>query len=106
MVTGDDEKFIGAIIVPNFEQVRRWAEREGIDLPADTEAICEDDRVKEYIREEVDRVNQGFPKHSRIKAFELVPVEWTADNDYLTPSMKKKRRAIRDGFQEYIDRIY
>jgi long-chain acyl-CoA synthetase len=106
MVTGDDEKFIGAIIVPNFEQVRRWADKQGIDLPDDSEGICEDDRVREYIEEEVDRVNAEFPKHSRIKQFELVPVEWTAENDYLTPSMKKKRRAIRDGFQEYIDSIY
>jgi len=106
MVVGDDEKFIGALIVPNFEQVRKWAEREAIDLSDDPEGICEDERVREYIQEEVDRVNAEFPKHSRIKAFELVPVEWTAENDYLTPSMKKKRRDIREGFQDYIDRIY
>jgi long-chain acyl-CoA synthetase len=106
MVTGDDEKFIGALLVPNFEQVRRWAETEGLDLPDDPEAVCEDDRVREYIGAEVDRVNEGFPKHSRIKQFELVPTEWTAENDYLTPSMKKKRRAIREGFGEYIGRIY
>ena len=106
MVTGDDEKFIGALIVPNFEQVRRWADREGLDLPDDPEGICEDDRVHEWIAEEVDRVNTEFPKHSRIKQFELVPIEWTAENDYLTPSMKKKRRTIRDGFDDYIDRIY
>ena len=106
MVTGDDEKFIGALLVPNLEQVRRWAETEGIDLPEDPEGVCEDDRVREYIGEEVDRVNEGFPKHSRIKQFRLVPEEWTAENDYLTPSMKKKRRAIREGLGEYIDEIY
>jgi long-chain acyl-CoA synthetase len=106
MVTGDDRKFIGALIVPNFEQVRRWADKEGVDLPEDPEAVCEDERVREYVRAEVDRVNREFTKHERIKEFELVPVEWTAENDYLTPSMKKKRRAIRDGFEAYIDRIY
>jgi long-chain acyl-CoA synthetase len=106
MVTGDDEKFIGALIVPNFEQVRRWADKQGIDLPDDPEGVCEDGRVEEYIAEEVGRVNDDFPKYSRIKQFELVPVEWTAENDYLTPSMKKKRHVIRDGFAEYIDRIY
>ncbi|WP_330633376.1 AMP-dependent synthetase/ligase [Halocatena halophila] len=105
-VVGDDEKFIGALIVPNFDQVRHWAEKQEIDLPDSLEAICADDRVEEYIAEEVDRVSADFPKHERIKQFELVPVEWTAENDYLTPSMKKKRRSIHDGFEAYIDRIY
>ncbi len=105
-VVGDNEKFIGALIVPNFDQIRSWAENQAIDLPDDQGAICADERVNAYIGDEVDRVCADFSKHERIKQFELVPVEWTAENDYLTPSMKKKRRTIHDGFESYIDRIY
>jgi long-chain acyl-CoA synthetase len=36
----------------------------------------------------------------------LVPTEWTSDEDLLTPSMKKKRRNIRDAHAEAIRRIY
>ncbi|SEW23656.1 AMP-dependent synthetase/ligase [Natrinema salifodinae] len=106
MVVGDGEKFIGALIVPNTDRVREWADGEGIDLPDDPEAMCTDDRVREHIQREVDRANETFEKHERIKRFELVPQEFTEENDMLTPTMKKKRRVILDEFADRVDRIY
>jgi long-chain acyl-CoA synthetase len=106
MVVGDDRKFIGAVIAPNFEELWEWADEEGIDLPEDPEAAIEDDRVHEWVAEEVDRVNEVLSKHETIKEFRLVPEEWTAENDLLTPSMKKKRRNIRAAYEEAIEDIY
>ncbi|AEH36378.1 AMP-dependent synthetase/ligase [Halopiger xanaduensis] len=106
MVVGDGEKFVGALIVPNTAHVREWADREGIDLPDDPEAMCDDERVREYIQREVDRVNEGLDGYERIKRFELVPQEFTEENELLTPTMKKKRRAILDRFADRVDRIY
>ncbi|WP_254807586.1 AMP-dependent synthetase/ligase [Natronosalvus amylolyticus] len=106
MVVGDGEKFIGALIVPNLEHIRDWAEREGIDLPDDSEAICTDDRVHDYVRKEVDRVNENFERHETIKQFRLVPVEFTEDNEMLTPTMKKKRRVILERFEDRVEDIY
>ncbi|WP_255196255.1 AMP-dependent synthetase/ligase [Halorarius litoreus] len=106
MVVGDDEKFVAAIIHPNLEELRSWAKSEGISLPDDPEAICRDERVHQWVAEEVDRVNERVGKHERIKEFRLVPTEWTAENDLLTPSMKKKRRNIVDAFDEQIADIY
>jgi long-chain acyl-CoA synthetase len=105
-VVGDDEKFVGAIIKPNFEELADWAEDEGVDVPLDPAAAVEDDRVREWVTEEVDRVNGRLAHHETIKEFRLVAEEWTADNDLLTPSMKKKRRNIRDAYREELDDIY
>ncbi|MFB6164945.1 MAG: long-chain fatty acid--CoA ligase [Haloarculaceae archaeon] len=106
MVMGDNEKFVSALIVPNFEAVRRWADEQGIDLPDDDQAACEDVRVHEWIEESVEAVNEQFEKHERIKAFELVAIEWTPENDMLTSSMKLKRRNILEEFGHKVDRIY
>jgi long-chain acyl-CoA synthetase len=106
MVVGDDEKFVAAIVVPNFDELHSWADGQGIDLPDDPEAICADERVHDWVGEDVDRVNERLGKAERIKEFRLVPLEWTAENDLLTPSMKKKRRNIRDAFDEAIADIY
>jgi long-chain acyl-CoA synthetase len=106
MVVGDNEKFIAALLVPNFEAVRRWAASEGFDLPADPEAVCADQRVHEWVREEVAAVNETLAKHERIKEYRLVPLEWTPDNDLLTPSMKLKRRNILERFDDRLDSIY
>ncbi|QCC58590.1 long-chain fatty acid--CoA ligase [Natrinema thermotolerans] len=106
MVVGDGEKFIGALLVPNTNHVREWADAEGIDLPDDPQAMCDDERVRDHIQEEVDRVNENFEKHETIKQFELVPQEFTEENDMLTPTMKKKRRVILERFEDRVDRIY
>ncbi|WP_226040112.1 long-chain fatty acid--CoA ligase [Natrinema sp. DC36] len=106
MVVGDGEKFIGALLVPNTAHVREWAEKEGIDLPDDPDAMCDDERVRDHIQQEVDRVNQNFEKHETIKRFELVPQEFTEENDMLTPTMKKKRRVILERFEDRANRIY
>jgi len=106
MVVGDDQKFVGALFVPNFEALQRWADSEDVDLPASHAAMCEDDRVHEWVGEAVEEVNEDLERIEKIKKFVLVPTEWTSDEDLLTPSMKKKRRNIRDAHAEAIRRIY
>ncbi|MDZ7700922.1 MAG: long-chain fatty acid--CoA ligase [Halobacteriales archaeon] len=106
MVIGDERKFVGALIVPNFEAVRKWAEKTGIDLPEDPAAVCEHDRVHGRIEDEVEAINEGFESHETIKRFRLVPEEFTEDNDLLTPSLKKKRRNILERFAEEVEEIY
>jgi len=106
VVLGDSQKFVSALIVPNFERLAAWAETRGIDLPGDREGICRDERVRERIQTEVDRVNEEFEPYERIKRFRLVAEEFTEENDLLTPTMKKKRRNILDRFADEVELIY
>jgi long-chain acyl-CoA synthetase len=106
MVVGDGQKFVSAIVVPNVGGVRTWADSEGIDVPADPEAVCRDDRVHERIQQAVDDVNDGFEPYEQVKQFRLVATEFTEDNDLLTPTMKKKRRNILDTFADTIGDVY
>ncbi|ELY74324.1 AMP-dependent synthetase/ligase [Natronobacterium gregoryi] len=106
MVVGNDEKFVGALLVPDTDHVREWAEKAGIDLPDEPGDLCDDERVRDHIQEEVDRINEEFEPYERIKQFELVPQEFTEENEMLTPTMKKKRRVILDRFENRVDRIY
>ncbi|KXB05623.1 AMP-dependent synthetase and ligase [candidate division MSBL1 archaeon SCGC-AAA382A13] len=106
MVTGDDRKFVSALIVPSFESVRKKAKKEGISLPTDEEKLCKNDWVHSLIEKEVEKVNENLEYYEKIKKFELVPVEFTPENDLLTPSMKKKRRNILDRFASNVESIY
>ncbi|WP_435074586.1 AMP-dependent synthetase/ligase [Halorubrum sp. HHNYT27] len=106
VVIGDGRKFVSALIVPNVERVRAWADSRGIDLPDDPKALCRNDRVRDRIQEEVDRVNEEFESYEQIKQFRLVEEEFSEDNDLLTPTMKKKRRNILDRFADEVDMIY
>ena len=106
MVIGEERKFVSALIVPNVDGVRSWGDSEGIDLPDDSEEICADERVRERIETEVETINEGFEPHERIGDFRLIPIEFTEENELLTPTMKKKRRSILDAFAEEVDDIY
>jgi len=106
MVVGDGQKFVSAILVPNFEALRARAESEGVELPEDRRAFCRDDRVRAWIDEAVDAVNERFEPYEQIKQYRIVPEEFTEDNDLLTPTMKKKRRNILERFGDEIDELY
>jgi len=106
LVIGDGRKFISALIVPNFDRIRRAADEEGVDVPADPEGMGENEHVQAVVQREIDRVNQGFETVEQIKAFRLVPEEWTEENDLLTPSKKKKRSVIHDEYGDLIDGMY
>ena len=106
IVLGDDEKFVSALLVPNFEALRAWAARKNVELPSERAAACRDERAREWVGEHVESVNGNLEVHEQIKRFELVPTEWTPENDLLTPSLKKKRRNITERFGEQVGRIY
>ncbi len=106
MVVGDGRKYVGALIVPNVEAVRAWAREAGVDLPDSADAIVDDDRVHDRIADVVARVNESFERHERIKQFRLVPEEFTVENDLLTPTMKKKRRNIKQEYENRIEKVY
>ncbi|WP_255195634.1 AMP-dependent synthetase/ligase [Halorarius litoreus] len=106
MVVGDNEKFIGALFVPNFETLGRWAEKNDVDIPRNKADAIEDERVVEWIAEEVDAINETLAKHERIKEFRLVSSEWTPENDMLTPSMKLKRRNVLSEHDAKVADIY
>ena len=106
MVVGDNQKFIGAIIVPNFESLRNWAEDEGIDLPANNYEAIEDERVEEWIGGAVEEANEQLEKYEQIRGFALVGEEWTPENNMLTPSMKKVRNTILDVHEKKMAEIY
>ncbi|WP_348607110.1 AMP-dependent synthetase/ligase [Halobaculum rarum] len=106
MVVGDSKKFVSAIIVVNTPAVREWGDAQGHDLPADDDALCRDDRVRELVQVEVDRVNEDFEAHETIKQFRVVAEEFSEENDLLTPTMKKKRRNILERYADDIGSMY
>ncbi|WP_276299299.1 AMP-dependent synthetase/ligase [Halorussus lipolyticus] len=106
VVVGDGHKFVSALVVPNFEEVRKRADREGIDLPDGNRELTNHETVREWMDEEVAEVNQRFESHEKIKQFRVVGEKFTEDNNLLTPTMKKKRRNILDRFADQIDEIY
>jgi long-chain acyl-CoA synthetase len=56
--------------------------------------------------EAVDKANARLSRPEQVKSFELLPVEWTAESEELTPTLKLKRRVVHTKYADVIDRLY
>lgn len=107
MVVGDGEKMPAALIQPNFEFIEDWARRKNIDLGDGGEAsISQNEYVKNRIKEEIEFYNQKFGKWEQVKTFQLTPDVWTIEGEHLTPTMKLKRRNIRERYSDLYEKLY
>ncbi len=105
MVIGENQKFVGAIIVPHFEFIRKWCHKkcEGLET---NEQIANSDIVKERIWEDIQKYNKRFGHIQQIKKFELVTEQWTVETGEMTPTLKLKRRVIKKNYEAIINKIY
>lgn len=106
MVIGEGEKMPAAFIQPNFEFVKEWAKRHHIEVGASLTEICTNEKVIERFQEEVTCYNEKFGKWEKVKAFKLTPEEWSIDAGHLTPTLKLKRRIIKERYSTLYDQIY
>jgi long-chain acyl-CoA synthetase len=106
MVIGDGEKMPGAFIQPSFEFLAEWSQRKGINLGATNEEIVQNERVIKRIQREVDEINERFGNWEKVKRFELTPDVWSIDAGHLTPTMKLKRKIIKEKYNDLYQKIY
>ena len=70
------------------------------------EEIIQHPEVIERISQEIDTYNSGFGKWEQVKKFELIKDEFSVDNDELTPTLKLKRKVIKEHYKHLIEKIY
>lgn len=110
MVVGDARKFVTAVIVPSAEALEKWCVDNGLAFTTVEEAIRED-AVKAEFADVVARANPRFSHVEQVKKFELVAGPWDVTHEdgrvgELTPTMKLKRRVVRERYAELIEAMY
>ena len=110
MVVGDARKFVSAVIVPSAEALEKWCVDAGIAFTTVEEATRED-AVRAEFADIVARANPRFSHVEQVKKFELVAGPWDVTHadgrvGELTPTMKLKRRVVRERYADLIDAMY
>jgi long-chain acyl-CoA synthetase len=104
LVYGDDRPYVVALIVLDHELAPAWAARN--DLPGDLAALAAHEQVLAELQLAVDAANQRLARIEQVKRFEVLPVEWTAESEELTPTLKLRRRIIHAKYADHIDALY
>jgi len=106
MVIGDGEKMPAAFIQLNFDFVKDWAKRKGFEIGTNAEEIVKNPRLIDRIQNEIDNHNKQFGNWEKVKKFELTPDIWSIESGHLTPTMKLKRKVIKEKYVSLYNRIY
>jgi len=104
-VLGDGKKYIVALIVPNFDALKIWAESEGLKGLSNEDLVINDKVIKKY-ESVINELNQHFGRVEQIKKFKLMPREFTQESGELTPTLKLKRKVVTSRYQSEIDKLY
>jgi len=105
IVVGSERKFVGALIVPSFSNLKTWLQQNGMGNLSNEEAI-RDAKVLKLFKQIVEEMNANFNHVEQIKKFELLPREWSIETGEMTPKMSLKRKIIMEKYRDAIERIY
>jgi long-chain acyl-CoA synthetase len=104
-LAGDGEKYLTALIVPDLQDLKKFARDKGLSMD-DPEAFAVRDEVRALLQEQVDTVNATLARYEQIKYFIVLPRPFSVESGELTPTLKLKRRIIKERYGGHIRSMY
>lgn len=105
VVVGNARKFASALIVPNMELLRGYAQMKSIGY-ADQSELLSNPRIIDLIARQVDKYTTELAQFERVKKVALLGNEFTTESGELTPTLKPRRSVIEKKYAVVIDRLY
>jgi long-chain acyl-CoA synthetase len=105
---GDRRPYLVALLTLDAEMATAWARAQGVTGGSLTEltALTEHPAVLAEVGAAVAAANERLARVQQIKHWRLLPTEWTAESEELTPTLKLKRRVIHAKYADVIDSLY
>ncbi len=104
VVLGDNKKFIAALIVPTYANLKDWCTQNSI--AHDPDALSTNPKLIEFLQGEVNRLCADLSGYERVKAIALLPRELTLEHGEMTPTLKVKRKVVNQKYSDKIGSLY
>jgi long-chain acyl-CoA synthetase len=105
VLIGDRQRFLSALVVPNFEKLESWALGAGVAYRTRQDLVA-DPRVLSLFRQAIEILNGDEPHERQIRAFRLLTEDFSIEGGELTPTLKIKRRVVASKYADVIDEMY
>jgi long-chain acyl-CoA synthetase len=102
---GDGRPYVVALLTLDGDVAPAWARAHGIEASSLAQ-LAEEPAVLDAVGEAVAAANQHLARVQQVKKWRLLPVEWTAESEELTPTLKLKRRVVHAKYADVIDALY
>ncbi|KAA9331565.1 long-chain fatty acid--CoA ligase [Hymenobacter busanensis] len=105
MVVGDNQKFPGVLIVPAFDELKKWCQRNNVNYTA-PEQVVQEPAVQKMYHELIGKYNQSFAQWEQVKKEILLPKAWTIESGEMTPKLSIKRKVVSTNYKDIIESMY
>ena len=102
---GDNKKFVSALIVPSFENLTVYCEKNGITYSSREELVKNPKIVKLY-EDIIEDRTKVLGQVEKVKKFTLLTNEFTQETGELTPTSKIKRKVVNQKYSDVIESMY
>jgi long-chain acyl-CoA synthetase len=102
---GDRRPYVVALLTLDGDVAPAWARARGIEASS-LAALAQQPAVLAAVGEAVAAANQQLARVQQVKRWRLLPVDWTAESEELTPTLKLKRRVVHAKYADIIDDLY
>lgn len=106
MVCGENQKFVAAVIVPNYDKFAKVARENGITDFTNKEELCANKQANKLMLQILRKYDHFFGSWEQIKRVVLVPEDWGKQTGFLTPTLKLKRNTIHKYYSEQIRHLF
>ncbi|ABY24245.1 long-chain-fatty-acid--CoA ligase [Renibacterium salmoninarum ATCC 33209] len=106
VVVGEGKPFIAALVTLDEEALPQWASQHGLSQQITPEQASTDPIVLAAAQKTVDHANESVSHAEAIKAFRIVPTDFSEASGHLTPSLKIKRAQVLKDFSNVVEEIY
>ncbi len=105
ILVGQDKKGLGALLIPNIEELREYVSQKFSDLRGEGENLLTNSKVLEHIKREMNRLlhaKQGFKPHEKLQGIAFLDRDFKLGEE-LTNTLKKKRHVIEKKYKQMIN---
>ena len=104
-IIGDGRKYVSALIVPAFEELKAFADKKHIEHRTVEELVNNSD-IRKMIEERINDYQKDLASYEQIKRFVLLPKGFTMETGELTNTLKIRRAVINKRYRPLIDAMY
>ncbi|MBI4965580.1 MAG: long-chain fatty acid--CoA ligase [Desulfomonile tiedjei] len=105
MVHGDRRKYLTALVTLNRAETEALAQERRMSYET-YEELTQSPEIRDRIRKYMDEVNNKLARYETIKKFIILPREFSQEEGEITPTLKLKRKSIRDRYGDLLDSLY
>jgi long-chain acyl-CoA synthetase len=104
MVHGMNREYNVAVVIPDYEALKGWAEDKGLD--PDPASLAKSDAVHSLMEAEAQRLSADFKGYEKARKIFVGEEDFTTENGMLTPTLKLKRRVVQERYADAIESLY